>query len=416
MNALFLVSLSLIGVAPEDQWPGFRGTGDSRSPAQTLPLRWSETEGVAWTADLPGTGQSSPVVANQRVVVTSIEGPKKERVIVSCLDLATGDLKWKQSFAADQPATVSNYVSRAAPTPAMDADRIYAFFETGNLVALDHDGKTVWSRSITSDYGPFRGNHGLGSSLALTRDSVIVLVCHDGPSYTLALDKATGATRWKTDRAKKVSWSSPIVSQGILSPDDASPDDASPDEGGERVFISSSGTCEALDAATGKQLWIVNGLEGNTVPSASVSKDLVIVGSKDKGATLAIRRGGTGDVTDTHIAWRSQDATATFSSPLVYQGHVYSVSRAGVAYCLDAKDGGTIWKNRIGDSCWTSPLGAAGRIYFFGKGGKTTVVAAGPEWKVLAENNLSVKDRVYGIAVVGERLLLRDGNRLTCLR
>lgn len=147
-----------------------------------------------------------------------------------------------------------------------------------------------------------------------------------------------------------------------------------------------------------------------------MTKELVVVGSSDVGNNLAIRRGGQGDVTNTHVAWRSNDATATFSSPLFYQDHVYLVSRAGVAYCLDASSGKTAWTQRIGDSCWASPLGAGGRVYFFGKSGKTTVVAAGPRLEVLATNELPSDDRVYGVAAVDRSFVIRSGSKLVCIR
>ena len=286
--------------------------------------------------------------------------------------------------------------AESAPTPAIDADRIYAFFETGNLAALNHDGKIVWSRSLPDDYGKFLGNHGLGSSVALSDELAIVLVDHDGPSYLLAVDKATGKTAWKVDRPQKVSWSSPIIA-------------------GTHVVISSSGTCEAFDVGTGASVWSVAGITGNTVPSPTVSEELVCVGSSEIGSNLAIRRGGQGDVTESHIAWRSREATATFSSPLVYQGQVYLVNRAGVAFCLDEQTGKTLWTRRLGGSCWASPLGGCGRIYFFEKTGATTVVAAGPVLKVLVENALPTEDRVYGVAAVEDRIVIRSGNELTCV-
>ncbi len=402
MDAIATFLLLALGAAvsagPGDTWPAFRGSGNSISDAADLPLEWSDDAGIAWTAALPGYGQSSPVVWKNRVFVTSAIGAKKENVAVACVDLLTGKLRWSKTFQSTQPGEVNGYISVAAPTPAVDERRVYAFFETGNLVALDHDGEVVWQRSLVGDFGPFQGQHGLGASLALTADAVLALVCHDGPSYLLAADKATGKTLWKTERPTEVSWSSPIV------------DDAG--GGAVQIVVSSNGTCEAHDAKTGKQLWLVDGLEGNTVPSATVTKDLVVVGSSQIGANLAIRRGGNGNVTASHVAWRSDGATATFSSPLVYRDQVYLVSRAGVAYCLDVASGKTVWTRRIGGSCWASPIGADGRVYFFGKSGETTVVAAGPELKVLAENALNVEDRVYGVAAVNGAFVIRTGTKL----
>ncbi len=357
MTQILLLSV-VFAASPSNAWQSFRGAGNSISDAQDLPLKWSDDTGVAWKVKLPGYGQSSPVIWHDRVFVTSADGSNKETAIVACFDLRSGRQLWTTDFRSSQTAKVSNYVSRAAPTPTVDKDRVYVFFETGNLAALTHDGQIVWQRSLTDDYGKFLGNHGLGGSIAITENALVVLVDHDGPSYLLAVDKATGKTIWKQDRPKRVSWSSPISA-------------------GDEIIVSSNGVCEAIDAKTGKQRWIVQDIEGNTVPSATVSEEFVVVGSSKVGSNLAVRRGGNNDVTDTHIAWRSREATATFSSPLVYQSHVYLVNKVGVAFCLDAKTGDTVWKQRIGESCWASPLGACGRIYFFGKSGATTVVAAG---------------------------------------
>ncbi|MBT6158160.1 MAG: PQQ-binding-like beta-propeller repeat protein [Planctomycetaceae bacterium] len=394
-----LISIA-ISANPGDVWPAFRGGGNSVSAAKHLPLKWSDKDGVAWTTKLPGTGQSSPVIWENRAFVTAVAGNNKETAVVVGIDLASGRVLWQKEFKSSETAKISNYTSQAAPTPAVDAERVYAFFETGNLAALDHNGKAVWQRSLTTDYGKFLGNHGLGSSIALTDDAVIVLVDHGGPSYLLAVNKTTGETLWKSDRPQKVSWSSPVVTQI---------------DGESQIIISSNGTCEAIDSKNGKQLWVVEGLEGNTVPSATVADDLVIVGSSKVGANVAIRRGGTGNVTKTHLAWKSSDGSATFSSPLAHRGHVYMVNRAGVAFCLDANTGKNVWKQRIGESCWASPLGAGDRVYFFSKSGTTTVVAAGAKLNVLAKNVLPTADRVYGVAAVDAKLLIRTSNRLVCI-
>ena len=392
-----LVVMTCLSAAPADTWPTFRGTGDSISQASRLPIAWSETSGIAWTADLPGYGQSSPVVWHDRVFVTMADGSNKERAIVVSFDLNTGRKIWQKEFQSSQPGEVSDYTSRAAPTPATDNARVFAFFEMGNLVALKHDGTMVWQKSLTDEFGKFQGDHGVCSSIALTTDAVIVLVDHDGPSYLLASDKNTGKALWKKTRPKKESWSSPIVV-------------------GEQIIISSIGSCEAIDAKSGEQLWLVDGIKGNNVSSPTVSELTVVVGSSEVGSNLAIRRGGQTDVTHSHVLWRSSEATATFSSPLVYQGHVYLVNQSGVAFCLEETTGKTVWKQRIGGPCWASPLGACDRVYFLATKGETTVVATGPDLKVIAKNSLPTQDRVYGVAVVEGKILVRTGSRLTCIK
>jgi len=400
---LLVLCASLAAGPVAADWPAFRGDGTSISPAADLPTQWSDERGIAWQLKLDGYGQSSPVVHAGRVYVTSARGEQKEQAIVTAVDLATGRRLWQRDIAATQKGPANDYTSRAAPTPVVDAAGLYAFFESGDLAAFDHDGKQLWIRKLAEEYGELKGNHGIGGSLAQAGDSLIVAVDHDGPSYLLSVDKKSGANRWKIDRPAKVSWSSPVVTR-----------DADP-----QIVWSSAGTVEAFRAADGKPLWSLDGLDGNTVPSATVTDQFVIVGSADVGQNLAIRRppaaAAPGKLGVDAVAWRLSDASVSFSSPLAYQGHVYLVNRAGAAFCVDGATGKTLWTERLSGSCWASPLGAAGRVYFFGKDGVTTIAAAKPTFEKLAENRLTVDDRVYGVAAVPGAFVMRTGEKLICL-
>lgn len=391
----------LVAAAPATAaniWPGFRGTGDSHADAGDLPLSWKEGENIAWTADLGGYGQSSPVVWEDRTFVTSISGNQKEKLLVTCVAMDSGRKLWEKEFSASQTGKSSDYVSRGAPTPVVDAGHVYILFESGDLLALTHAGETTWSRSLTKDYGPIEGNHGLGSSPAQTANAVIVLFEHSGPSYLAAIDKQTGKTLWKQDREPRVSWSSPIVTEGAE---------------GTEILLSSNGVAQAFRAQDGMLLWEVTELKGNTVASPSITADAVLVGSSQPGNNLLIKRGGKGDVTKTHVAWRTDAATSSFGSPLIHAGHAYFVSKAGVAFAVDLVKGETLWSQRLPDSTWASPVAAGDRVYFFCKNGTTLVAAAGDTFEKLAENQLPVDGRLYGVAVAHGGFLLRSGNRLT---
>jgi outer membrane protein assembly factor BamB len=410
MQHLFSVLCAALVAAPaEADWPAFRGDGTSIAQAAELPLEWSDERGIAWQLKLDGYGQSSPVVLGDRVYVTSAKGEQKELGIVTAVDLNNGRRLWQQEITATQKGPANDYTSRAAPTPVVDSSGVYAFFESGDLAAYDHGGKPLWVRKLAEEYGELKGNHGIGGSLAQAGDLLFVAVDHDGPSYLLAIDKKSGKNRWKVDRPAKVSWSSPVVTR-----------DADP-----QIVWSSAGTVESFRAADGKRLWSLDGLDGNTVPSATVTDKLVIVGSADAGQNLAVQRpeltnrtpGKTDPVvlTDDAVVWRLKEASVSFSSPLAYQGLVYLVNRAGAAFCVDGTTGTTLWTERLSGSCWASPIGAAGRVYFFGKDGVTTVAAAGPKFEKLAENRLTVDDRVYGVAAVPGAFVLRSGEKLICV-
>lgn len=387
----------MLAATPGDTWPAFRGDGTSTSLAQKLPVEWSDTQNVAWSVDLPGYGQSSPVVWKDTVFVSSTAGEEKDKLLVTALDAVKGQQKWSKEFPASQKVKASDYVSRGAPTPVVDAERVYVFFESGDLVALTHAGETAWNRSLVKEYGEFVGNHGIGASIAATDDSIIVLVDHSGPSYLLCVNKQTGENRWKVERESKTSWSSPLVRTR---------------DGQTQIVISSNGTVDAYDPATGERLWWVSGIDGNTVASPTPLDDVVIIGSSKVNQNLAIATSGKGDVTESGIRWRTKDATSSFGSPLIADGVAYYVNRAGVLFALNMQNGEVLWNERLSDSCWASPIAAEGRIYCFTTKGNAVVLAGGKEPKKLAENTLTTEDRVYGVAAVDGAFFVRAGSHL----
>ena len=390
-----------MALAAEAAWSGFRGLGDSHTTAANLPLTWSDSQNVAWKKELSGFGQSSPVVWNDLVFATSIKGDNRETLLVTCLRVTTGEVVWEKQFPNANQVKVTEYISRGAPTPVVDQDRLYAFFETGDLIALNHAGETVWTRSLTKDYGEFKGNHGVGSSLAQTESAVIVLADHAGPSYLLALDKATGKNLWKTDREPRVSWSSPIITAGAAGPE---------------IVVSSNGSVDAFSAQTGEKVWEVTKLKGNTVASPSVTADGVLIGSGQVGDNLLIKRGGQGNITETHIAWRADGVSSSFGSPVINNGRGYFVSKASVLFAVDMAKGTKLWNQRLPDSTWASPIASGDRVYFFCNNGTTIVIRSGDQFEQLAENKLTMEDKVYGVAVTHGGFIIRNGRQLTFIQ
>ncbi|HUR53420.1 MAG TPA: PQQ-binding-like beta-propeller repeat protein [Gemmataceae bacterium] len=371
LTALLLLTAP-VPAAPPDAWPAFRGTGASVSEAKELPLKWSATENIAWTTDLPGYGQSSPVVWKDKVFVTSVEGESKDTLHLLCLELATGKEAWRKTFTGTQKVKTSDYVSKGAPTPVVTADRVFALFESGDVFALDHAGKEVWQRSLVKDFGPFAGNHGLGTSPILADDALLVLVAQ-GKGYLLALDAGNGKNRWRVEHPFGTSWSSPLVLTA-----------------GEKLtaVMSSSGTVAGFDAKTGDKMLDVGGVTGNTVASPTPAGGLV-VGASDRASQLAVRLEAKDGAE--RVAWRSGGATSSFGSPLVYGGFAFAVNRDGVAYCFDPATGKAVWDTRLPASCWASPVGGAGRVYYFTRDGVCVVMKPGKEPDVVAENPRPVK-------------------------
>lgn len=430
-------------------WTTFRNGGNNGAAGiKHLPLRWSPTQGIAWKTELPGYGQSSPVVWKGRVFVTSVQGPQRERCLVHACDLKSGKLVWSRSFASSLPHEMSYYVSRAAPTPAVDAKGVYVFFESGELAGLDHSGKTLWSRSLVKEYGTLTNEFGIGQSLAQNANTVFVLVDDPGVAYLLAVDKRTGQNRWKVDREPRKSWTSPVVTRH---------------QGREVLIVSANGSVEGFDTQTGERLWSIDRITGNIMPSVSVEGDRVFVGATPAQARLARPGGRTAAESNcclrltlregkpsAEVVWEGKKATCDFASPLAYRGLVYYVTAAGIVFCVDAATGKELYSERIESPCWASPLAVGEHVYFFGKNGVTTILKAGPVFEKVASNRLWDTDNppktkepfsttpnnpaaagpprpsssgsdafdpiLYGYAAVEGLLVVRLGSHLFCIR
>ena len=441
MSALLLAAL--LAADPADAadapaWPDFLGpdaTGQVLADA-TLPVAWSGVEpkeNIAWTASLPD-GQSSPVVAGGVVYATGVEGPNKERNVLVAVALADGEELWRKESTNTAPKQSSYYVARAAPTPAVDADGVYAFFEGGDLLAYTHDGELRWSRALSDEYGELQGPFQLGSSPAQTDDALFVLVDDPGPSYLLCVDKATGENRWKADRPARTAWSSPVVM----------------DLGGTaQVVTSTQGAVDGYDAATGEKLWSFTDLGGNTVATPVPVPPMpgtVLIGASPGGprqedAGRAIRSNlalklPTEAGGEPEVLWRAKNLMTGFASPLAYRGRTYWIGRNGVLTCLRAEDGEPLFKERLAEDSWATPLAAGEHIYFFGKDGRTTVIKPADTFEEVAVNTLFSKDAPaaggrgdgdrgeamfggeiqYGAAVADGTIVIRTNRALTAVR
>lgn len=390
----------------ESQWPGFRGSGNSVTTAKDLPLKW-ELRGRpagSWNIRLPGYGQSSPVVWDDRVFVTAVSGEKKEKLHLLAFSLADGQKLWEKEFVGTQQVTDSDAVSRGAPTPVVDANQIYVMFESGDLLALTHEGESVWTRSLVKDYGEFKGPHGYSSSPVLSGDKVIIQACHAGPSYVLAVSKQTGENMWKVDHPSQTGWSSPVVL---------------PRENGDQVLVSTAGSVRAFACTDGHEEWFVTGLTGNSTASPTIEGDIVFIGASqgrggpsDADGSVAIRLGGTGDVTNTHVLWKSSKLTTGYSSPLIHRGLAYAVNKVGAVSCVDIQTGEMRWTERLAGACWASPVASGEHVVFFCKDGDVVVFKSGPQKELVGESTVSSTDILYGVAAVDGAWLIRTGRGL----
>lgn len=436
-----------------ENWPGFRGAGDSQITEGEYPWAW-ELRGRApgnWNIRLPGYGQSSPVVWGETVFVTAISGEEKEHLHLFAVKLSDGEILWQRDFAATQKVKDSDAVSRGAPTPVVDADRVYAVFESGDVFALSHAGDPLWERSFVKDYGEIKGPHGYSSSPLLVNDLCVLQVSHSGPSYVLALDKSTGANRWKVDHPSQTGWSTPAVYVG---------------DDGPQIIVSTAGSVRALAARDGATLWVNEAISGNSTASPTIVGDLVVIGAATERGGGGGRRGGgaggpppagaapsappagnapaaegsrpdgargegrpagppsappTGSgvlkLTPTEnpadrLLWKSTQVSAGYASPVVLDDHAYFVNRVGVATCVSLADGSVQWQHRLPGEVWASPVANNGHVTFFGKFGSVNTLKGGSELVEVAESSISTTDVVYGVAATQSSWIVRTGRGL----
>ena len=302
------VVLTFVHSARADNWPGWRGPNNQGISAEKdLPLSWSKTKNVRWKVPVPGAGVSAPVVWGRHVFLTASDGRLNDRLHVYAFDADTGKQLWHTRLFGSAPTDLYPPGGMAVPTPATDGKAVYVLFGTGELAALDFDGRPLWIRSLAEEYGPFRNRWGMGTSPILVDGWLIVQVDHWSQSYLLSVDPATGANRWKADRPTAVNWSSPLAVRA---------------NGRTELVTIGTHFVRSHDAATGKELWRVEGTHQQCIPSPVAMDDLVFACSGEN--TMAIKLpGADGDVTKSHVAWKNKKAGAFVPSPLLYEGHLY---------------------------------------------------------------------------------------------
>jgi len=284
------------------------------------------------------------------------------------------------------------------PTPVTDGKHLYCLFGTGDLVCLDVAGRPVWMRSLAEEYGPFRNRWGMATSPILVGDMLVVQVDHTSLSYLLAVEPATGSTRWKVEREATVNWTSPLAVKVK-----------------DHVEIVAVGTHKAIgyDAKNGGELWSVSGLHQQCIPSPVALGQQVFITSGE--GTLAIKLDGTtGDVDKSHVLWRNKKVTTAIPSPVVYERRLYLVDGKGFGTCMEPASGKVLWRERLGDQYHASPLAGDGKVYFPGKDGVVRVIEAGSTFKLLAANDMG-EPIVASLAVSDGQIFIRGEKHLFCI-
>jgi outer membrane protein assembly factor BamB len=395
-----LVFLVLAASAPAGDWPGWRGPrGDGTSDETHLPLRWNPTENVRWKVPIPGKGHSSPIVWGERLFVTTCL-EKDEKRLLLCLDRRNGKLLWEREVLTAPLERKHKLNSFASSTPVTDGQHVWVSFlayPDMQVVCYDFAGNLVWRRSPGKFYSP----HGFCSSPMLYQDMVLLNGDQDAEAYLVALDKATGAERWRADRPNRTrSYCTPILI----------------DAAGKKQLVLSGSKCVAsYDPDTGKQLWIIDGPTEQYVASLVFLQDvLFLTAGFPEFHLMGIRPDGEGNVTQTHVLWHDRRGASYVPSPIAWDRYFFVVSDGGVASCLEAKTGKRLWMERLGRHHSASLVAADGYLYFPDDDGITFVLKAGPKFEVVSRNAL--EEECYASpAIAHGQLFIRTLHHLYCI-
>jgi len=406
-----VLTLLAAGAARAGNWPQWRGPHlNGVSDEKNLPVKWSPEENVAWRLALPDVSGSTPVVWGERLFLNVAE---KGELSLWCVDRSKGAILWKRVLGGGDEKMRKHNMS--SPSPVTDGKGVYIMTGTGVLKGFDFAGRELWSRDVQKDYGRFGLMWGYASSPLLHEEALYIQVLHgmktDDPSYLLKVDKRTGKTLWRVERPTEAvrespdSYTTPTLLRHGKSVE---------------VVVTGGDVVTGHDPSTGRELWRAGGLNPDNDPSyrivaSPVAHDGVVYAPTRVKPLLALRAGGRGDITRTHLLW-STDNGPDVPTPVTDGTYFYVVNDRGVVYCLDAKTGKEIYgRQRIRPGTYSaSPVLADGKIYVTSEDGVTSVIKAGPKFEVVAENDL--KEFCLSSAAVSEgQIFIRTAQHLYCI-
>jgi len=389
-------------------WPHWRGPSmQGMVSGSGYPEKWSDTENVLWKVQIPGRGHSSPIIWGDRLFLTTATENGSSRSVL-CYSRTDGSLLWETAVPESPAEQVHQKNSYASSSPTTDGELIYAYFGGSGLIAVDFSGKVVWH----AEFGPINLYHGPGGSPLLYQDRIILfqdqMSFNRGATATsgfiVAIDKKTGRELWRKSREPKPGWSSPIAVQV---------DDH------VEIIVSSSRNIEAYNPITGDVIWNCLGNTMEVIPMPVVGHGMVYCSSGRAGPTLAVRPGGKGDVTDSHVVWSTPKGSPFVPSPLLLGDYIYTINdMASIATCHNAKTGELIGQIRLGESkregFSASPVVVEGKIYFFNDDGEVFVLNPAPDFKISHVNSMGAP-MLASPALVDSKWYFRTDNYLICI-
>ena len=428
--------LTAFAATGSTDWPQWRGPNYDGMAVGDAPLKWSDTEHVAWKATVPGRGFSSPVIWENRIFLTTAvptgapasaappaenagarpappgaprsAPPSEHKLMVMAFDRKTGKPLWERTAKTAVPHEGYHpmYGSFASNSPVTDGKHVIAFFGSRGVYCYTLDGKPVWEK----DFGvqlKMRLSFGEGSWPTLDGNKLVLLFDQEGgDSFLVTLDKNTGKELWRAQRPNDSNWSGPYITTV---------------NGKKQVVVSATKKVVAYDLETGKSIWEVGGLGINTIPSPIAADGLIFVMSGYRNQKLlAVKLGRDGDLTGTDaIVWTADRGLAYTPSPVLHDGKLYILTDNGQLSCFDAKTGKAYYQQQRLPKPYNfkaSPVGANGKLYLAAEDGDVIVVKMGETFEILATNTLKDQSFISSPAVAGGELFLRGQNTLFCIR
>jgi outer membrane protein assembly factor BamB len=419
-NSCLVAGIAVMGLmlaagfaADETYWPYWRGPASDGMAVGDAPLHWNDTQNVRWKTELPGLGNSSPVVWGDQIFLTTAiptgtGGPMAEHKFdVLCLDRKTGKVAWQKTakIAVPHEGSHQTYGSFASNSPVTDGKYVYAFFGSRGMYCYDLKGNLVWQK----DYGiQLRMKMAFGEGMApvLAGNRLILVFDHEGDSFMVALDKETGKEIWKVNRDEKTNWAAPLVVDFA---------------GRKQVVVSATRKVRSYDLENGSLIWECAGLGANTIPQPVRQDDMVYVMSGYQNPKLmAIRLGKQGDLTGTDaVVWTKLKGNSYTPSPVIFDNKLYVLTDTGMVTCYNARTGEAYYEQvRLPKSYSfkSSPVGANGRLYMASENEDVIVLRMGEKYEVLATNTMPGETFIATPAITGGELFLRSKTRLYCIR
>lgn len=389
-------------VPAESNWPRWRGLLGNGHTEAKIPVRWNAGS-IVWKVPLPGIGQSSPIVWNDRIILTSALDEGRQRLVL-CLDAHDGSVIWQHTAWMGIPEPIHQMNSWASASCVTDGDVVIAFFGKGGLHGYTLDGKHLWSR----DLGPFEGPWGVAACPVIVGDLVIQNGDADANAFIRGLNKRTGTTVWTTPRPNFRGWSTPILVEAA---------------GRQELVVNGHTGVTAYDPASGKQLWFCKSFNGRGEPTITPAGGLLCAVNGLAGDIYAVRPGGEGDVTNSRMPWHTpRRGGRDTPSPIAIDKFIVVADMKGIACCYDSETGRELWKERLCDTISSSPIAAGGLAYFQDEKGETVVLKPGPQLDVVARNTLNAdnagtNNEIFraSLAPLGGKLLSRSQTTLYCI-